>query len=83
MYRRKVLKDRIYYLIEKLLGSQDIDKSCNNLEKLGIYPTKLDVLILIIESDFEINLEDIHEDYLEINLVDTLCDCIERELYSQ
>lgn len=83
MHKHAVLKNRVYVYIERILGTQNIDKNCDSLEEIGIDSSKLYDLILVIESDFGIFLSNLRENYLEVNSVDELCDYIEIELYCQ
>lgn len=82
MFRRQIIKDRIYYLISKINGDKNIDKHCDELSKLGINSSKLHILILAIEKEFDISLE-LHEDYKGITTLDILCNLIEVEIYSK
>ncbi len=82
MYRRQIIKDRIYYLIQKITENNALDKQCEYLARLGVNHTKLHTLILEIEKDFDISLE-LQEDYTGITTIDILCNLIEIEIYSK
>lgn len=82
MYRRKIIKDRIYYLIRKITGAKNVDKQCQILLRLGINNIKLHSLILAIEKEFDISLE-LQKNYEGITTIDILCNLVEIEIYSK